>query len=66
MTNLTYFYCYSPRLKQRLIDAGERFICVGLNESTGRKFWLFPQNERLSEVITEHKAQAMYNKGGER
>jgi len=56
MKTTDFFYCYSPRLKQSLLDAGERFICVGLNESTGRKFWLFPQNERLSDVIATHKA----------
>lgn len=48
-----FFYCYSPKLKARLLDAGERFICVGLHETTHKKFWLFPQTERLSEVLTE-------------
>lgn len=51
-----YFFCYSPRLKDRLLDAGERYICVGLNESTKRKFWLFPQSDALGEVIADHKA----------
>jgi hypothetical protein len=55
--NEQYFYCYSPRLKERLLAEGERFICVGLNESTGKKFWLFPQTERLGEVLTDWKAR---------
>lgn len=55
MTNTTYFYCYSPRLKAELNAAGIRFICVGLNESTGRKFWLFEQTDDLSSVIAAFK-----------
>lgn len=52
MKNATdYFFCYSPRLKGRLLDAGLRFICVGINESTGRKFWLFEQTPKLSELL---------------
>ncbi len=55
MANATtdYFFCYSPRLKTQLLDAGERFICVGINESTQRKFWLFAQNASLSEVLAD-------------
>lgn len=46
-----YFYCYSPRLKSRLLDEGERFICVGINEKSGRKFWLFKNSEKLNGVL---------------
>lgn len=46
-----YFYCYSPRLKSRLLDEGERFICVGINEKTDRKFWLFKNSEKLNGVL---------------
>ena len=53
--NRNYFYCYSPKLKGRLLNEGERFICVGINENTGKKFWLFEQSEKLSEVLTEWK-----------
>lgn len=59
--NNDYFYCYSPQLKKRLLDAGERFICVGLNESTQRKFWLFKQGDALAEVLvdwTNNRTQA--------
>lgn len=49
--NRDYFYCYSPRLKDRLLDEGERFICVGLNENTRKKFWLFKQTTNLGEVM---------------
>lgn len=55
-TNNGYFFCYSPRLKQRLLDVGERFICVGINEKTGRKFWLFPQTNAIGDAVAEHKA----------
>lgn len=52
-----YFYCYSPNLKSRLLNEGERFICVGLNEKTKRKFWLFEQNNKLGEVLTEWRRE---------
>jgi len=55
--NNDFFYCYSPQLKARLLDEGERFICAGLNESTMRKFWLFKQNDKLSEVLAEWSAR---------
>ncbi|MCM3314885.1 hypothetical protein M3626_21035 [Psychrobacillus sp. MER TA 17] len=51
-----YFYCYSPRLATRLIEAGERYICVGLNEKTHKKFWLFPQSNGLDNVLDEWRA----------
>lgn len=53
MENESYFYCYSPQLKTKLLAEGERFICVGLNESTQRKFWLFKQTDLLGEVLAK-------------
>lgn len=35
------FFCYSKRLKRALEANGYRHICIGLNERTGDKFWLF-------------------------
>lgn len=55
--NNEFFYCYSPRLKNHLLSKGERFICVGVHERTGKKFWLFPQTERLGEILTEWKSR---------
>lgn len=51
--NRDYFFCYSPKLKERLLAEGERYICVGIHEKTGKKFWLFPQTKRLGEVLAE-------------
>lgn len=51
-----YFYCYSRNLKNRLLDEGERFICVGINERSNKRFWLFEQSEKLSEVLSDWKA----------
>lgn len=50
-----YFYCYSNNLKNRLLEEGERFICVGINERSNKRFWLFEQSEKLSEVLTDWK-----------
>lgn len=52
-TSDRFFYCYSPPLKDRLLDKGERFICVGLHEKTRKKFWLFERTDNLNEVLTE-------------
>lgn len=57
----SYFYCYSPILKARLIDAGERYICVGLHEKTGRKFWLFIQTDKLGDILAEWSARKQKN-----
>lgn len=36
-----YFFCYSARLQKALEYHGFRYICVGINERTGAKFWLY-------------------------
>lgn len=36
-----FFFCYSARLKRALDAQGFRYICVGINERTGTKFWLY-------------------------
>ena len=60
--NNDYFYCYSPRLKDRLLLEGERFICVGLHEITRKKFWLFENTEKLSKVMDAWRAEkAQFN-----
>lgn len=59
-----YFYCYSPPLKKRLLDEGERYICVGINERNKRKFWLFENTPKLNEVMDEWRREKAELKRG--
>lgn len=52
-----YFFCYSPRLKDRFLDEGERYICVGLNEHTRKKFWLFENTASLNRILDDWRAE---------
>jgi len=51
-----FYYCYSPRLHVFLQNAGQRYICVGLNEKTLRKFWQYPRNIELDALLKEWQA----------
>lgn len=43
-----FFFCYSARLKRALEANGFRYICVGINENTQRKFWLYHGTQELN------------------
>lgn len=51
-----FFYCYSPLLSDHLQASGLRYICVGINENTGKKFWQYARGEELDAAITEWQA----------
>lgn len=47
-----FYYCYSANLYEFLRDHDQRYICVGLNENTLRKFWQYartPEDRLLTE-----------------
>lgn len=44
-----FFFCYSARLKRALEANGFRHICVGLNERTNQKFWLYVGSQELND-----------------
>ncbi len=46
-----YLYCYSPSMFHFLRSRGHRYICVGLNEKTGGKFWLFAKDDEVSRSL---------------
>ncbi|MDH5159836.1 hypothetical protein P5X88_02745 [Heyndrickxia oleronia] len=52
-----FYYCYSPNLQAFLQTQGQRFICVGLNEKTLRKFWQYKRSAELDELLTKWQAQ---------
>ena len=43
-----FFFCYSVRLKRALESNGFRYICVGINEHTNAKFWLYVGTPELN------------------
>ncbi|MEW8987791.1 MAG: hypothetical protein AB2401_12480 [Bacillus sp. (in: firmicutes)] len=49
-----FFYCYSPPLYRFLKQAGIKYVCTGLNESSMRQFWQFERNDKLNELLTEY------------
>lgn len=51
-----FFYCYSPALNRHLTTEGLRYICVGINENSGKKFWQYARGEELDEAITKWQA----------
>lgn len=51
-----FYYCYSPRLHVFLQEQAQRYICVGLNEKTLRKFWQYPRNSELDALLNEWQA----------
>ena len=45
------FFCYSPTLKRELMDIGERYVAEGKNDKTGRTYWMFLFNPRLTSYL---------------
>lgn len=43
-----FFFCYSARLKRALESHGFQYVCVGINERTQGKFWLFVGTPELN------------------
>lgn len=50
-----FFYCYSPKLFHYFIKRGFKYICSGLNESTGIKFWQFSGTTELNKALAEYR-----------
>lgn len=42
------FFCYSERMKRALVANGFKYICLGWNNRTKTKFWLFWATEELN------------------
>ena len=55
LNNSNFFYCYSPVLFKFLQNKGFRYICCGMAENTGKKFWQFERCEELSAALDEFK-----------
>lgn len=49
-----FLYCYSVKLRDFLLRQGHRYICVGLNEKAGTRFWLFEKTVDLKRSLDEY------------
>jgi hypothetical protein len=49
-----FLYCYSPAMLSFLRAKGHRYICVGVNEKTGGKFWLFTKDDGVRRSLDEY------------
>jgi len=50
------FYCYSPALSEFLQSKGLRYLGIGLNIHSGKKFWQFERGIDLDKAISEWQA----------
>lgn len=42
------FFCYSERLHKALKENGFKYLCIGWNQNTGSKFWLYEGTPELN------------------
>ena len=49
-----YLYCYSVRLRDFLLDDGHKYICVGINEKSNTRFWLFEKTDGVKSSLDEY------------
>lgn len=48
---MRYYYCYSYPQKEFLINRGLRYITAAINQSTGKRYWLFEGTEKLNMLL---------------
>lgn len=53
--NNPIFYCYSPTLKNELLDIGERYVAKGVNPNTNKYYWMFLYTNRMKEYLDSRK-----------
>lgn len=50
------FYCYSDRMSHFIRAFGIRYLDIGLNSKSNKKYYVFEKSERLDKIII------LYNK----
>ncbi|AWG44159.1 hypothetical protein BEH_24220 [Priestia filamentosa] len=54
--NNQYYYCYNKSVHTYLhLKRGIPFICTALHEKTGKKFWLYEQDNRLTNALRDYQ-----------
>ena len=46
-----YFYCYSDRLHFFLRSLKFRYVSIGTNENTNKKYWTYEKSEMLDSAV---------------
>lgn len=46
-----YFYCYSKKLYHFICAFDVRFLNVGINKNTNRKYYVFEKSEKIDKII---------------
>lgn len=52
-SKINLFKCFSVPLMKFLLGKGFRYELIAIDPSSNKKFWLFTQNEDLSNALTE-------------
>lgn len=55
MNNIELFSCYSVPLMQFIKSKGIRYKIVALNPNTMKQFWIYIEDEELSNLLKEWK-----------
>lgn len=54
MTRDDLLFVYSATLFHFLKANGQRYICTGLHEKSGNKFWLFEKTDGVKSLLDEY------------
>lgn len=49
-----FYYCYSPFVKQFLVEKGIKYITASFNNVTNSVFWLFERSDELDNALTTY------------
>lgn len=49
------FYCYSDKLSHFIRAFGIKYIEVGFNAKSGKKYYSFEKSQKLDEIIVLYK-----------
>ena len=50
------FFCYSYPLKEYFVKNGLKYITAAINQSTGKRYWLFEGSIKLDKLLKEWRA----------
>lgn len=56
MSNNENFYCYSLRLFHYISAFNEKCYASKINQSSGKRYWVFKKSERLDKIISSYNS----------
>lgn len=54
-----YFFCYSSNLVRFFALKNVEYICKGLNEQNGKRFWLYERTENLEDALEKYRQETI-------